>query len=227
MTWRMYLSTGLCSVVFGFGCANQNEVKEIDTSLEVKGSVNDNSMGIDEQDQMVLQEEVHADQELKSQIWVNNKLLEDLSHERHQLQRCRDDLADPRLGGRGLAHEVPEIDNAIAKIDQERIGLDKDGNYKVVRRQSFVERLKWERKRADGMRSMHKVIKKMRRECEQKMRFARIRHGLPPSRYEPRGHFAEDGSWVMTQKGEQSLDDAFEIAARLSAKKASNPSSQR
>lgn len=215
MKSRNYMVLPMLVGLLASCASSQKQQAKIDTIIDVKGSVEGAELGLNHNNQVVLQEQQNADQELKTQLWVNNKLNEDLAYERFQLQRCRDDLADPRLGGHGFASEVPETVDTQATFDEEKIGLDQNGNYKVVRRQNFVERLKWERERAKNMKEMLKVVQSIKRECEQKMRIARIKHGLSPSRYEPQGYFADDGTWVLTQKGEETLDDAFYISAKL------------
>lgn len=191
------------------------KIKQLDTQLDVKGNVDGNKIGISKDQDMVMQEETDADQELKTQLYVNNKLEEDLAYERFQVQRCRDDLADPRLGGQGFASSVPSVKEEDEGDEaNENIGLNEAGEYKVVKRQAFVHKLKAERRKAKSYKKMLALTQEMRRECEAKMRSARLQHGLAPSRYEAKGYFSNDGTWVQTQQGEKSLNDAFEIAAK-------------
>lgn len=200
--------------LFFASCAN--EPKQVDDQLLVKGSLHGQKIGFDDENRPVLQEEEHADQELRTQLFVNNKLSEDLAYETNHLQRCRDDLADPRLGGHGFASEVPAM-NDFATVDkEEEIGLDGEGNYKVVKRQDFVKKLTRERRVEQHLRKVLKLTLSASRECDQKMKVARIRVGLPPSRYEAQGYFTTDGTWVTTRRAERSLDDAFAISAKHS-----------
>ena len=196
-------------------CASDNEVKEIDTSLEVKGKTSEGEIGINDDGEAIIQEKTAADDELRRQQWVNNRLEESLATEHYELKRCRDDLADPRLGGDGSVREIPEIDKMKSPENiKEEFGTDEKGELKVVRRQDFKEKLKAEQKYEKTLRDMVKLVASHRAECGRKMGYARVKAGLPAARYEAKGYFQTDGTWVEERKAENTLDDAFEISRR-------------
>ena len=52
-----------------------------------------------------------------------------------------------------------------------------------------------------------------------RVRSARIKKGLPGEKYPAKGYFDEDGRWIVTQKSEETLDDAFRIRQNLEEEK--------
>jgi hypothetical protein len=209
-------------------CSSSEEVKEIDTKLESKGSVDGKQIGINEDDEAIIQENTNADDELRSLQWANSRLLEQLETDHHELKRCREDLADPRLGGSGEVRDLPEIDNMKPVTEvKEEFGKDADGNLKVVKRESFVKAVAAEKKYQKTLKSMQQTVEKNRVECERNMRQVRAKHGLPAQRYKAEGYFKSDGTWVETRPAEVTLDDAFSIKGRAAGKaKAEEPAGE-
>jgi hypothetical protein len=85
---------------------------------------------------------------------------------------------------------------------------------KVKKEMNFTEELKSERAHEESIRSMQRLVSAQTEECEHELGIARVKAGLPEKRYTAEGYFTEDGTWVETRKGEQSLGDAFEIQAK-------------
>lgn len=201
------------------GCTSDYEVKEVDTKLEVKDSIDGSKVGINENDEVVVQTETDASDELRTQKWVNSRLEDDLNHDYAELEQCREDLADPRLGGTGSVTDIPEIDNLKGMSEvKEEFGLTEDGSLKVVKKEYFLDLLKKERKYEKTLRSMTKVIKKHKESCQRRMGAERTKAGLPAKRYQASGYFTDDGTWIGTDKAENNLDDAFERAAKAKQK---------
>lgn len=78
----------------------------------------------------------------------------------------------------------PEVDN-LKDPEQvrEEIGLDDDGNLKIVKQSYFLDQLKKERAYGGSLQIMLRTIKRHREECDFSMGQARIKAGLPSSRY--------------------------------------------
>ncbi len=205
----------LVAVMYGFlaGCThNPHEVKSIDTSLEKTQQTEDGSIGVDKDGDAVIQSKKSAKDELSKQEWVNSRLSDDLENEHHSLKTCRNDLADPRLGGNGRPREIPEIDNMKETAEvREKFGLAEDGSLKVIKREYFLDRLKRERKYEKSLRTMIKMVKKHTEECKMVLGQSRVKAGLPSNKYMAKGHYDSKGRWIETRKAEKSLDDAFEI----------------
>ena len=98
------------------------------------------------------------------------------------------------------------------------MGLDEEGDLRVVKEQSFDAKLKSEQKYQVTLKRMKKAVSEQRESCQRKLVMAREQHGLPGQPYKATGYFTKDGTWVETQRGESSLDDAFEISAKAKAK---------
>lgn len=200
-------------------CAtNEYKVKTISTALDVKGNVNGQKLGLNSDNEAILQEEVRAQDELRIAENVNFYFEEKIASEAAEIKRCMTDLADPRLGGRG---ELPaEVDYEMRPFEKvkEEFGLAEDGDLKIVRRSYYADRLKAARQYDISLRKMLKVVKRQHEECMFKLGLARTKSGLPSDRVMAEGYFNKKGIWVETRKGEQSVGDAFEIQAENKAR---------
>ena len=120
-------------------CTSSEQVKDINTDLE-KGQVGRSKLGVNDDNEAILQTETDADKELQAQIWANDSLESKLQHYTLEFEDCRLYLADPRLGGTGEIKDLPEVgDFKVDTNTKEEIGVDKDGNYKVVRKKVFCK----------------------------------------------------------------------------------------
>ena len=184
-----------------------------DISLQAKGTVNNQTLGIDSKNEVVLQEENQAADELRIQQTVNLQLQGELDREAFELKRCRTDMSDPRLGGNGMIPPIQEVDNMRSTEEvREQIGLTDSGELKVVKKSYFLDQLKNERKYTASIRSMKRIITRHKEECEYAMGIARRKAGLPSQRYQGEGYYA-NGVFVPNKPHENSLDDAFKIQA--------------
>lgn len=191
-------------------CASSNKVRHIDTEIDVKGSAQNGLIGLKD-GVAVIQEVRPVDHELRSLKWNNNALEDKLLSNNVAIQRCRADMADPRLGGSGEAIETIQHDQ-IREPDQirEQIGLV-DEQLQIVREQDLVEHLKRERRYEKALESAIRDSKRARESCEIRMRFARVKAGLPAERRQGRVKISPEGNveQVLVQH-ENNLDDAFE-----------------
>lgn len=195
--------------------STEHVVEELDDDLEVKSKSGDKAIGLNDDGQAVIQEESSAAEELKMQQLINDELEADLEQVHHEVKRCRQDLADPRLGGDGDYKQMTEIDGIKEKTElKEKFGLDDGDNLKFVKRELYAERLKNERKYEKSVRKLVKMLKTQNEKCQIQMRTARTKAGLPAERYKAEGYFDDNGTWVETRKAEKTIDDAFEIKAK-------------
>jgi len=213
-------SLATVSVLFLVACSTtNNKAEDLELDLDLKGSVDGKKIGIDDDGDVIIQSETDASDELRTQTWVNSKLEDDISREYIDLKRCREDLADPRLGGSGEVTKIPEVDNLKSANEvKEKFGIDEDGNLKVVKKEYFMEKLRKERKYEKSLKNMKKILAKNNESCQRHMGRARLSQGLPARRYEATGYFTSDGVWIGTEKAERSLDDAFERSAKAQKK---------
>ena len=199
--------------------SNEHEVKNIDTTLESTQKTEDGQIGIDKEGDAVMQSKKTAQEELRQQEWVNSRLEDDLENDHHALKTCRNDQADPRLGGNGRPRDIPEIDDMKETSDvKEQFGLDEKGKMQVVKREYYLDRLKRERKYEKSLRKMIKIVKKNREECQMILGQSRVKSGLPSKKYLAKGYYDDKGKWVETRKAENTLDDAFDIMNMEKAK---------
>lgn len=208
----LFLLTAACAT-------NPNKVHEIDTKLNVKGNVGDSKLGVNENNEAIIQQERQAQDELMIQESVNMRLQDEANHEEGELKECLKYLADKRLGGSGTLPEVPDV-SSLKKDDEteEDFGTAEDGSLKVVKKTGFVDRLRNARSYEKSLRAMTKLLKKQGEECQMKLEVARNKAGLPGKKTQAEGYFNSNGKWVETKRGENSLDDAFEIQADNKAK---------
>jgi len=93
--------------------------------------VDKDKIGLNNEGEVILQSEVDASDELRTQQWLNHKHEDEIEREYLELKQCREDLADPRLGGRGSVDEIPQIDNLKSTEDiKEKFGIDDSGSLK-------------------------------------------------------------------------------------------------
>lgn len=197
---------------------NEYQAKTISTKLDVKGNVNGQKLGLNADNEVILQEEVRAQDELRIAEAVNMSFEEDIRTEAAELHRCKKDLADPRLGGRGELPEESDYDMRPYEKVKEEFGLDESGDLKIVRRTYYTDRLKTAREYDKSLRKMVKVLKRQTEECNFKLGLARNKAGLPSERVMAEGYFTSKGTWVETRKGENSVGDAFELQAEHKAR---------
>jgi len=215
---RLCLLIFCLSVLGIFVACTTNEVQPLNDTMLPKGHVGEKVIGI-EDGKVIIKTETDVDDELRAIQWTNENLQRQVNEEHVELQSCQDDLSDPRLGGSGNIFDLPETHQVnILTAEKEKIGLKKDGSLKVVKKQSFIQRLQAERKKQESLQRIIKMIKKSHRKCKISLRRTRLAHGLPGEKQRPKGYYLKDGTWVETEKGENSLDDAFEESARRKAK---------
>jgi hypothetical protein len=183
-------------------CATGYKVQSIETSLQAKGQVNGRTVGLNDKKEIILQEEVQADDEMRIILIVNDKFEFDLGYEIHMVNRCRKELSDPRLGGNGELPTLSKMDGLKTPEQiKEEIGITDEGDIKVVKKTYFIDALKAQKRYKITLEKMIVLSKEQREECEYKMGNARMKAGLPSARFEGDVY-------------ERSLDEAFEIQAR-------------
>lgn len=213
-------------VIFAFtSCAsNPNKAKDIDTKLDTKGSYQGSKIGLNENKEVVVQTETAADDELRKLSWRNYDHEKKIAASSDQLSRCRNEIADPRLGGTGQVTEIPEVDGMKPMSSvKEELGLKENGELAVVKKEMYAEMLSSHRKYEDSLKQTSKTVAKATSDCEREMGYVRVKHGLPAQRYAAKGYY-QNGRYVQTRAPEHNLDEAFAIASKeaVKAKKSSD-----
>ena len=171
----------ICALVMLQGCvSNPNKVQYVDTNMDRKGQVNGQMIGLNDKQEVVVQEETHADVELRQmedEILTLNDQISGLVR-RHYM--CRKDLADRRLGGSG---ELPaerdfEVGATLEKY-QEEVGLDGSGNLKIVKKSYYLEKRAASKRLVEKLTSLKKSLNRQCESCTWEMTEAWRRVGLP------------------------------------------------
>ena len=204
----------ICTMfVFLMSCSSAQTIRQLDTEIDTKGQTQDGIIGLKD-GQALIQKQEFADQELRTQEWSNYALEDKVKGEYYWVKRCREEIADSRLGGNGEVTELPEIDNLKTPDGiKEEIGLADNKALKIVKTQNYIEKLNIERKYQTALETTLKILEKNRSGCERKMGQARLKAGLPSQRIQGDHTITPEGNvGVVMRKHENSLDDAFEIS---------------
>lgn len=164
------------------GCATtEHTVSDIETKTgELKGTTSNGKILITEKHQLIVQEEKSVEDEIRIQDMVNTHFHDDLGYETSALTACRVSSADPAIGGSGEVTPLPKNISLVPTLDvDEQMGLNEDGDLKIVRRTYLDQHLAAMRKLQVTMEHMIDTVKPMREECERKLgyKFASTRKG--------------------------------------------------
>ena len=209
-----------CAVLILSGCSsNPNKAKDLDTKVDAKGAYHGEVIGLNDNKEVVIEKQQNADAELRELGWKQYDLEQKIHTDHESLTRCREELADPRLGGSGNMTEIPEIDTmkTVSQVKEE-LGITENGSLKLVKKEMYLDRLKAERDYVEALKQEQKTIDKFRSNCERDMKITRVKHGLPAERYAGKGYY-KGGVYVQTRRAEHNLDDAFSIVSEETSHK--------
>ena len=212
------LLIGLSLILIASGCASK-KLKNIDEQIDVKGKMGDKEIGLNKDDEAVIQEAVAVEDELRKVNWENYETERKLNSERDLLIRCRTDLADPRLSGNKKLEPIPELEISkdLSKVKQE-LGITENGRIKVIKKEFLVDRMEKETRYKESLNNLLNVVSKNRAECDRELGYIRVQHGLPSERYPSLGYYGPEGNYIQTREAERNLDDAFRILAEQTRK---------
>jgi len=152
-------------VLVSVGCSSRsnNEVREVETKLDAKGSTGTHVIGLDKNGDATMQQEKQLSAEIRTVQHVNENLRLDLKSEFFELKGC---LKKRAKAGDGKMPEISDFDDIeTASNAKEEVGLV-DGQLKIVRKEGAIDRLKAERTQNDELRALLKSVKKHRERCE-------------------------------------------------------------
>lgn len=200
------------------GCASK-KLKPVDETIDVKAKMGDTEIGINEDEDAIIQESTAVEDELRKLTWYNYETERKLKSERDELIRCRTDLADPRLSGNKKLEPIPELEISqdLSKV-QQKLGITKSGRIKVVKKEFLADRMEKETRYKESLESLLKVLSQHSKDCERDLGYIRVQHGLPSARYAAEGHHGPRGNFIVTRPAERNLDDAFRILAEQTRK---------
>jgi hypothetical protein len=205
-------------VVAASSCSSK-KLKPVDEVIDVKAKMGDKEIGVNQDDDAVIQESVAVEDELRKLTWYNYETERKLKSQRTELIRCRTDLADPRLSGNKTLEPIPELEISqdLSKI-QQKLGITQSGRIKVVKKEFLNDRFEKEQRYKESLESLLKVLEDQDKNCERELGYIRVQHGLPSERYNAEGYYGPNGNFVVTRPAERSLDDAFKILAAQTRK---------
>jgi len=203
-----------CLVLTALPACSSKKIKPADEPLNVTGRMGDKEIGLNDDNEGIIQDSVAVEDELRSLSWKNYEIERRIRQDRATLVQCRTDLADPRLSGNKKLDPIPELEISedLGKV-QEKIGLTRNGRIKVVKKQFITERIEKERQYSESLDKLQAVLGQSRVDCERELGYARVAHGLPSARYAAEGHYGPQGNFIVTRPAERNLDDAFRILA--------------
>ncbi len=200
--------------ILALPACSSHKVKPVDEPLDVKGKMGDTEIGINKDDQAVVQDQVAVEDEIRTMTWKNYESERKIKQDREDLVACRTDLADPRLGGSKKLDPIPDLEmKEDHGKEDEKIGLTSNGQIKVVKKQYLDEKIEKQREWAESLDRVGKEIQQQRVDCERELGYSRVAHGLPSERYPALGYYGPEGNFIVTRPAEHTLDDAFKILA--------------
>ncbi|MCO5141993.1 MAG: hypothetical protein M9962_02760 [Oligoflexia bacterium] len=205
-------------VVASVGCASK-KVKPIDETLDIKATMGNTEIGMNDNEEAIIQESIAVEDELRRLSWQNYETERKLKAEREDLIHCRTELADPRLGGNKTLEDIPElqISEDLSKV-QQKLGITQKGRIKVVKKEFLTDRMEKETRYKESLENLLTVIEKSAKNCNRELGYIRVQHGLPSERFPAIGYFGPQGNFIVTRASEKTLDDAFRILAEQTRK---------
>lgn len=195
------------------GCASK-KLKPVEEQIDVKANMGTKEIGLNQEEEAVIQEAVPVEDELRALTWQNYELERKLKTEREYLITCRTDLADPRLSGNKKLDPIPELEiSEDLKKVQQKLGITPSGRIKLIRKEFLVDKIEKENRYKDSLESLLNIISQHRVNCERDLGYVRVQHGLPSNRYLALGYYGPEGNFIVTRPAEKNLDDAFKILA--------------
>lgn len=153
-------------------CTTPGKVETLDDDgFEKKGKTAEGVVGVNDSGQAVIKTERQADVELQSQQMANYSMRERLGWEMADLKRCHEDAAT--LSDGDAVKSAPTIDIPDDVAADEKVGLSKEGELKVVGEELYTEKLKEERSRGTKLYELLKKAKRLNEECQSDLRIAR------------------------------------------------------
>lgn len=215
---KLILIVAMAAFAVTSGCASK-KLKPVEEQIDVKANVGNKEIGLNQEEEAVIQETVPVEDELRALTWQNYEIERKLKAEREDLIRCRTDLADPRLSGNKELETIPELEitDDLSKV-QQKLGITPSGRIKVIRKEFLVDKIEKENRYKDSLESLLKVISQHQKNCERELGYIRVQHGLPSKRYQAEGFLGPEGNFIVTRASEKNLDDAFKIQSEVTRK---------
>ena len=122
-----------------------DQVKEIDTTLINAGNVGKQEIGVDKNNRMLVQTQKELDEELRSAVWFNSQILFEVKYLLSRLRSCFARKRDSISPGAFDKIDLSVIKQIQNKRDSEEVGLNSNGQYRLISKEGYTKRLDFER----------------------------------------------------------------------------------
>jgi hypothetical protein len=201
--------------------STKDDTKKFDKNVNFNGTSGE-KMGVRD-DQVVIQKRSYLESELARLASQTSDLQETIYGKSRQeagglwdeLRRCRQKLADPRLGGTGQPDAQEKWENIVDNSDDMKYVVDKYNTVMSVNEEEVSQRLVRFRKYKAVLSDKYDSYKDKLESCQNRYRTALIQHGLNPNDTEATGEWIDGPNgyrvWKMRRP---TTDDPEELAKR-------------
>ena len=201
----------LITTIFFTQCTTpEDQVQNIDNQLDIKGSIGASEVGINKNNQAIIQETRKAEMGLMEIQFKNTRLEKEVSLTYQNLLDCYIEMSRNKLKGDSKLPELPELSEFKDKFKESKItGINKEGKFVTVKKQIFNKKLENEEQKHLYYKDLLNIIKKEYRQCKFQLGERRSRAGLPIEKAKAKGHFDSNGNWIEDE-AEKNLDEELQ-----------------
>lgn len=141
------------------------------------------------------------------------------------LKSCRSRLADPRLGGDGVAEPMEKWEKISAKDPDYNYHVDRDSNVVAVSEEDLESRISNLRKLRRVLNDTYDTFQTKLDNCQSKLETAMVKHGMNPNDMKAQGEWVEgpNGYKVWKLKRPATNDPEEMMKRKAEREKASTP----
>jgi len=131
------------------------------------------------------------------------------------LKSCRNRLADPRVGGKGVSEPMEKWQKISQKSPDYNYHVDRDNNVVAVTEEDLASRISNLRKLKNILNETYDEFQTKLDNCQQKLEMAMVQHGMNPSDMRAEGEWVEGpNGYKVWQMKKPSTNDPEEMMRR-------------
>jgi len=217
----------LAAVLLAGGCASSSKTTEkFDKDLNVRTEDSRERVGTKD-DKVIIQKKVYLEEEL----WKLNTDVQEMENSIYgrsrrdpgglweSLKVCRQNLADPRVGGTGKPEQMEKWGKVSEREDDYEYKIDSRNNLIGVSEEKLEERISRYQKHKRILGDAFERFRGEMDSCESNYRAALVNHGLNPDDTKARGEWVEGSDGVKVWKMRRSSSSDPEELMRRKEKK--------